>query len=86
MGKGLHVHTGKRFIHIDDKRKLVQRVLAGELITDLALETGFREQSLAKSLRTRAQKDGLGEAWSSEMKERRKRTALKNLERSNASN
>lgn len=83
---GLNTNVSKHYIHVDEKRKLIARVLKGELIADLALEVGKRQESLAKSLRDRAFKDGLTEQWQTEMKRRRKLTAIKNLEKVNARN
>lgn len=83
---GLNSHITTNYIHVDTKRDLIQRVLKGELISDLAVEVGKRQESLSKSLRERAIKDGLESAWTAEMKRRRKLTAKRNLEKVNARN
>lgn len=67
------------YMSLNDKLALVQRVLAGELIRDLAKEVGRREESLSGMLRRAAQAHGHGEAWLNEMKRRRADVAIRNL-------
>lgn len=82
------LETGLRkgFVHVDTRRQLVNRVLAGESIQDLALEVGNHPNTLSKMLRTQAKKDGFETEWKSEMAARRKATAKRNLEVINVSN
>lgn len=68
---------------LSQKRELLVRVLAGELIRTLAAEVGRREETLSKMLRTTAQRDGLDEEWTQEMKRRRALVAVRNLEKVN---
>lgn len=73
--------TGLRqgFMSPDEKRALIKRVLAGELIRDLAVETGRGEESLSGMLRRRAEQDGRKNEWTQEMKRRRKLVAIRNI-------
>ena len=82
------LETGLRkgFVHVDIRRKLLQRVLDGELVTDLALEVGNHPNTLNKMLRNQAEKDGRITEWVTESARKRRRTALKNLEVINAQN
>ena len=72
------------FMSHTEKSALVLRVLSGELIRDIAFSIGRREESLSGMLRRHAEKTGVGEAWSEEMKRRRKNVAIRNLEKVNA--
>lgn len=72
------------YVHVDVKRQLLARVLNGELIVDLAPEVGNHPNTLTRMLRVQAEKDGLKLQWDEAMAERRKATALKNLESINA--
>ena len=78
--------TGLRsgFVHVDVKRQLLKRVLAGEIIADVAPEVGNHPNTLTRMLRVQAKKDGLEQEWESAMAARRKNTALRNLEIINA--
>lgn len=80
------LETGLRkgFVHVDIRRALLQRVLAGETVADLAPEVGNHPNTLNKMLRNQAEKDGLIDAWKAEAQRKRKLTALKNLEIINA--
>ena len=82
------LETGLRggFVHVDTRRALLQRVLAGETVAGLAPEVGNHPNTLNKMLRNQAEKDGLIEAWKKEAQRKRKITALKNLEIINAGN
>ncbi len=75
------LETGLRsgFMSSTEKRELVRRVLAGELIRDLANETGRREESLSGMLRRFACDEGLRVQWIAEMARRRKDVAIRNL-------
>ncbi len=73
--------TGLRsgYISANDKDALVQRVLQGELIRDLAIEINRGEESLSGMLRRRAAAIGLEDVWQQNMKRRRSgRTTLRN--------
>ena len=80
------LETGLRggFVHVDLKRQLLLRVLAGEIISDIAPEVGNHPNTLTRMLRVQAMKDGMEAQWKSAMVERRKATALRNLEIINA--
>ncbi len=80
------LETGLRkgFVHVDVRRKLLERVLNGELITDLASEIGNHPNTLNKMLRNQADKDGKTAEWAAESARKRRQTALKNLEIINA--
>lgn len=73
----------KGYMSPREKRHYLQRVLQGEVISDIASEIGRHPVSLSKMLRTQATKDGLEGKWTRAMKERRRNAALKNLERIN---
>lgn len=74
------------YVHVDTKRALIQRVLQGELIADLASEVGNHPSTLSKMLRVQAKKDGLESEWKEAMVRRRRSTARRNLELINAAN
>lgn len=80
------LETGLRkgFVHVSVKRELLSRALAGEIIADLAPEVGNHPNTLTRMLRVQAKKDGLEQQWEEAMAERRKATALRNLEIINA--
>lgn len=80
------LQTGLRsgYVHVDVKRALLARVLAGEIISDLASEVENHPNTLTRMLRVQAIKDGLRNEWVAAMAERRKNTALRNLEAINA--
>ena len=71
------------FMSYAEKSALVLRVLDGELIRNIAESIGRREESLSGMLRRHAEATGAGEAWSDEMKRRRKNVAIRNLEKIN---
>lgn len=77
--------TGLRpgYMSMDDKLLLVARVLQGELIRDLAEETGRPETGLSGMLRRAADKTGQRHTWDAEMKRRRKDVAIRNLTKVN---
>lgn len=74
----------KGFVHVDVKREMLKRALAGELVSDLAVEVGNHPNTLNRMLRNQAKKDGLLEEWSTETKRKRRAVALRNLEVINA--
>lgn len=67
-----------------EKAALVSRVLAGELIKDLAREIGRGPESLSGMLRRHAEEIGKGEMWKAEMRRRRQDVAIRNLEAVNS--
>jgi len=68
-----------------EKRDLIERVFAGELIRDLAAETGRKEESLSGMLRRCAEQDGRKNEWTQEMVRRRKLVAVRNIKAWNTS-
>lgn len=80
--------TGLRsgYMSADDKESLLQRVLNGEQVKDLATETGRRSETLHKMLRTTAERLNLKQAWETQMKENRRNAAVKQLAKINARN
>lgn len=82
------LRTGLRkgFVHVDVRRLLLQRVLDGETVADLAGEVGNHPNTLNKMLRNQADKDGRSEEWAAEAARKRRATAVKNLEIINAKN
>lgn len=89
VGNAQHaLETGLRSGYMSriEKDELVQRVLSGELIRNIALETGRREESLSGMLRRHTDTFGLREAWDTEMKRRRRDVAIRNLEPINSRN
>lgn len=87
--KGNNYHalkTGLRkgYMPLDEKTTLLERVLNGELIRDLAVEVGRREETLSGMLRRTADKLGKRPEWDTEMKRRRVNVAIRNLEKVNA--
>jgi hypothetical protein len=82
------LETGLRkgFVHVDVRRALLRRVLAGEYVAELALEIGNHPNTLTKMLRNQAEKDGQYIEWLAESQRKRRLTAVKNLEIANARN
>lgn len=80
------LETGLRkgFVHVDVKRSMLARALAGEFVADLAIEVGNHPNTLNRMLRVQADKDGLTDQWRAEAKRKRSVTATKNLEAINA--
>lgn len=80
------LETGLRkgFMSLDQKAELVDRVLGGELIRDLAATCGRKEESLSGMLRRAADRLGKREAWNLEMQRRRRNVAIRNLEAINS--
>lgn len=76
----------KGFVHVDVRRALLARVLAGETILDVVSEVNNHPNTLSRMLREQAMKDGLIDEWTAEAKRKRKLTAVKNLEIFNARN
>lgn len=71
------------YMAADDKEALLQRVLAGEQVNDLAAETGRRPETLHKMLRTTADRLNIRERWDSQMKDNRRNVAIRQLEKVN---
>ena len=82
------LRTGLRkgFIHVDVKRELLDKVLQGCTVAELALHIGNHPNTLNRMLREQAYKDGKESEWEEESKRKRKATALKNLELINVRN
>jgi hypothetical protein len=82
------LETGLRkgFVHVDVRRLLLQRVLDGETVADLAPEVGNHPNTLNRMLRNQAQKDGRSDEWEAEAKRKRRATALRIIEEVNARN
>lgn len=80
------LRTGLRpgYLSLADKTVLLERVLDGELLVDLARELSWGPESLTRMIRTTADKRGRRDEWDVEMKQRRRRAALRNLEKINA--
>lgn len=76
----------KGFVHVDVRRLLLQRVLNGEEVSDLALEVGNHPNTLNKMLRNQAEKDGQADTWKAESQRKRRLAAMRNLEIINARN
>lgn len=77
----------KGFIHVNDKRKYLKRILEGENATNLAKEIGtVHPNTLNKMLRNQAIADGLEEQWNHESKRKRREVARRNLEKVNVKN
>jgi hypothetical protein len=72
------------FMSMDDRLALIERVLAGEIIGDLAEEVGRGRESLSGMLRRAADASGQRDAWNSEMRRRRRDAAIRNLAKINA--
>lgn len=77
--------TGLRpgYMSADDKEYLLGRVLNGEQVNDLAAETGRRPETLHKMLRTTAERLNVKDQWDAQMKENRKRVAIRQLAKIN---
>lgn len=75
------LRTGLRpgYMSADDKEILLRLVLQGRQINDLALETTRRPETLHKMLRTTAERLGIKDQWDTQMKENRKRVAIRNI-------
>ncbi len=67
------------YMSMDEKLSLVARVLNGELIRDLAVETGRPETGLSGMLRRAADKSNQRTEWNIEMKRRRRDVAIRNI-------
>jgi hypothetical protein len=79
------LRTGLRpgYMSADDKEKYMHQVMNGARIVDLAKEIGRRQESLSAMLRKTAERLGMGELWKTKMKENRRATAIRNLEKIN---
>lgn len=67
------------YMSADDKEALLARVLNGEQVNDLASEIGRRPETLHKMLRSTAERLGIKDQWITQMKENRKRVAIRQL-------
>ena len=77
----------KGFVHVDTRRALLKRVLAGETVANVCKELpNTHPNTLNRMLRNQATKDGLLEQWTEEAQRKRKLTALRNLEKANVGN
>jgi len=74
----------KGYVHVDTRRKMLERVLAGETVADIVHEVGNHPNTLNRMLRNQAEKDGRSDEWKEEAQRKRKLTAVKNLEIINA--
>lgn len=86
INHALETGLRKGFVHVDVKRQLLDRVLAGETVADLAVEAGNHANTLNRMLRVQAQKDNKHAEWEAEAKRKRKLVAIRNLEKINARN
>lgn len=79
------LETGLRrgFMSMDDKLSYINRVFAGEQVTDIAASIGRSPVVLSKMLRQAATKNDLDQQWTATMKERRRDAAIRNLEKIN---
>lgn len=80
------LETGLRsgFVSYPLKIALMHRVLAGELIADLAKELpATHPNTLSRMLRVTAEKEGYSNQWKIAMLERRRNVAIRNLEKIN---
>lgn len=82
----LRIGLRQGYMSLDDKFALLDRVLAGAVLKDLAESVGRHPVVLSKMLRQTAEKIGRGQEWTIVMKERRKDAAIRNLERANNRN
>lgn len=68
------------FMSPEERRPLLDRVLAGEMIGPIADEIGRGREVLTKMLRDQAIKDGRQDDWSAAMKQRRRDAAIRNIQ------
>jgi len=68
------------------KEDLLQQVIAGADLTELAGIHNRRPEVLTKALRATAERLGCKDQWTTVMKKRRRVAAIKNLEKANAAN
>lgn len=66
-----------------DKEAYMLRVLAGEQVNDLALETGRRVETLHRMFRETAKKLGIHDQWAVTMRGNRRAAAIRNLTKIN---
>lgn len=70
----------KGFVSYDTKKEKLHLVLNGADVAKLAKEMGMSHpNTLSKMLRETSIKEGLAEAWTTEMKRRRTQVAIRNL-------
>lgn len=77
------LETGLRagFMSMGEKRTLMDRVFAGEIVSEIAIQIGRHPVVLSKMLRLHAEKIGLKDEWTHMMKQRRKDAAVRNLQK-----
>jgi hypothetical protein len=77
--------TGLRpgYMSADDKERYMYLVMNGTRIVDLAKEIGRRQESLSAMLRKTAERLGFEILWKDKMKEHRRETAIRNLDKIN---
>lgn len=73
----------KGYMDANTKEALLERVLSGESVNDLALEVSRHPNTLHKMLRTTADRLGTRNQWDKVMRRRRKDVAIRNLEKIN---
>ena len=73
----------KGYMDANTKEALLQRVLNGENISDVALEVSRHPNTLNAMLRRTADRLGIRSQWDKVMKERRKDVAIRNLAKIN---
>lgn len=73
----------KGYMDANTKESLLKRVLNGESINDLALETSRHPNTLHKMLRTTADRLGIRNQWDEIMRENRRNVAIRNLAKIN---
>ena len=78
--------TGLRpgYMSADEKEKHLFNVLKGVQVSSIATDIGRRPETLHKMLRETANRLGLADEWSRQMKENRKNAAIQNLKKINS--
>lgn len=80
------LRTGLRkgYMSADDKEKLLQEVLSGAQVKDIAARESRRPETLHKMLRDTAKRLNLSEQWTTTMQENRRAAAIQNIQKHNA--
>ncbi len=73
----------KGYLSLDNKLLFLNRVLLGETIRSIANEIGRKEEVLSRMLRITAKRIGKEIEWKEAMYIRRKKVAIRNLEKNN---
>lgn len=63
-----------------DKEQYLAEVLSGTQVSVIAIRLGRRPETLHKMLRDTAKRLGIHDQWEAQMRENRKRVAIRNLE------